>query len=106
MRTHYLMKRHWVAAAAVAILSGAALLALVQGPKRLDGAGVMYGHLWCMGIKFDSERPTRSVPGRRATWCDDFRATTQTAWSWTDPVPSSFARANGDGRRDPDGRRR
>ena len=54
MRTVHLAKRHWVAAVAVAILSGAVLLALAQGPRRLDGGGVMYGHLWCMGIKFDS----------------------------------------------------
>ena len=54
MRALDLTKRHWVAAAAAAILSGAALLALVQGPRRLDGAGVIYGHLWCMGIRFDS----------------------------------------------------
>ena len=43
-----------MAVLAVAILSGAVLIAFAQGPRRLDGAGVMYGHLWCMGIRFDS----------------------------------------------------
>jgi len=54
MRTLHVARRQWVAAAAVVLVSGVALLALVQGPRRLDGAGVMYGHLWCMGIRFDS----------------------------------------------------
>ena len=48
------MKRHWLAAMAVVTLFGAVFLVLLQGPRRLDGTGVMYGHLWCMGIKFDS----------------------------------------------------
>ena len=48
------MKHTWVAAAAVAIFSGAMLLAFLQGPRRIDGEGVIYGHLWCMGIRFDS----------------------------------------------------
>ena len=48
------MKHRWVAVAAVAIFSGAVLLVLLQGPRRIAGEGVMYGHLWCMGIRFDS----------------------------------------------------
>ena len=54
MRTRHVARRHWVAVLAVAILSGAVLIAFAQGPRRLDGAGVIYGHLWCMGIRFDS----------------------------------------------------
>ena len=96
MRTRHVARRHWVAVLAVAILSGAALLAFAQGPRRLDGAGVICGHLWCMGIRFDSGEAypvsawppgylARRLPGNN----------TQTAWSWTHPVLSSFARANG-----------
>ena len=48
------MRHKGVALAAVAIFSGAVLLVLLQGPRRVDGEGVVYGHLWCMGIRFDS----------------------------------------------------
>ena len=54
MKTLRVVKWRWVAVVLITILSGAVLFARVQGPRRLDGSGVLHGYLWCMGIQFDS----------------------------------------------------
>ena len=36
------------------VLSLGGILVVGQIPRTVDGEGVVYGHLWCLGIKFDS----------------------------------------------------
>jgi hypothetical protein len=36
------------------VLSVGGILVVGQSPRTLDGEGVVYGHLWCLGVKFDS----------------------------------------------------
>jgi hypothetical protein len=36
-----------------AIFVGLLAIAVLQAPRPISGKGVLYGHLWCIGIKFD-----------------------------------------------------
>jgi len=36
------------------VLSATGILVVGQIPRTLDGEGVVYGHLWCLGVKFDN----------------------------------------------------
>ena len=36
------------------VLSATGILVVGQIPRTLDGEGVLYGHLWCLGVKLDS----------------------------------------------------
>jgi hypothetical protein len=53
LRTGRVTRGRAVVLAAGALWAGLMVVALWP-PQRIDGAGTLYGHLWCVGIKFDS----------------------------------------------------
>jgi hypothetical protein len=49
-----IVRRPRLAAALAMVLSVGGILVVGQIPRTVDGEGVVYGHLWCLGVKFDS----------------------------------------------------
>jgi len=48
------MGRRLMVGLLAAIAGSAALFVVLQRPRSLNQEGVVYGHLWCLGIEFDS----------------------------------------------------